>query len=362
VFNLISSRTVLFDMGLGKETVSVKLGGDGSAFPCPGSNGDRDAHLAFEAADELWQISFEKTRSLYELMEAADGSGFFAETPPESLPEEILWAVLEAFLSQILGRAEASLGSPVTIAVPVNPPDFDCFSAGFEILFGDPTDTGKRVHGVFLIPLKASCVALLEGLFLGFPTRRWPRASLLRLKKPVVFEAGNTVLSAGELATMEVGDVLIPDCWYLKENRLALRVSPDLYFGEYDEQTMAVTVATPPCSAMEQPVDPGPVNGHTDTLGKESMTEENAIIDTDRMDGLKYTGSLDLTLTFEVGRTTMTIEEIGQLSQGQVIGLPHKLDNGVSVDIKVNDQLIAKGKIVGVGDSVGVQITKTAAE
>jgi len=56
----------------------------------------------------------------------------------------------------------------------------------------------------------------------------------------------------------------------------------------------------------------------------------------------------------------MTIEEIGQLTPGKVIGLPQKLDEGVLVDIKANGQMIAQGKIVGIGDDMGVQITRQA--
>ncbi|MBI9092615.1 MAG: FliM/FliN family flagellar motor switch protein [Desulfobacterium sp.] len=350
MFNLISSRTVRFNMDIGKEQVSVTLGFAGTSFPYQGLNGGHEAHLAFEAADTLWQVSFQKTRFLYELMEAADTSDFFTETPPESLPENVLWAVLEAFLSKSLARTEASLGYPVKIAAPVNPPAFDCFSARFEISFGAPGDTIKRGHGFFLIPFTDACVDILEGLLSGFPPIPWQQAPLSGLGKTVFFEAGTTVLTAGELDAMEVGDVLIPDSWYPKENRVALRISPDLYFGNYDEQTRAVTVETPPCSAMETPVDNGPITGRKDKLGKENMTEENAMLETEDTDGLKRTGNLELNLVFEVGKTTMTIEEIGQLNQGQVIQLPHKLDNGVPVAIKVNEQLIARGKIVGVGD------------
>ena len=70
------------------------------------------------------------------------------------------------------------------------------------------------------------------------------------------------------------------------------------------------------------------------------------------------TGRLEMNLTFEIGRTTMTIEEISKLSQGQVVKLPHKIEEGVPTDIRSNNQLIARGKIINVGGDVGVQITQ----
>ena len=114
-------------------------------------------------------------------------------------------------------------------------------------------------------------------------------------------------------------------------------------------------------SVMGEPVDNEPINGQTDKLGKKGMIEENATLEDEQRDRLKDAGSLDLNLVFEVGRTTMTVEQIGQLNKGRVIQLSHKLDAGVPVDIKVNDQVIARGRIVGVGDEVGVQITETGA-
>lgn len=359
LFNLVSSRRIVFNMGVGKEQVSVRLTFDSTPLPYQGMSEATRADLAFEAADELWQISFEQTRCLYELMEQADGGGFFADTPPESLPEDVRWAVVEAFLSESLSRMETLLGSPIKIAAPVNPVPFDCFSLRFEISFGQ-SDTDKRVHGLFQIPFKASSVGVLEGLLSGFPPRRWQPAALSRLEKTLSFEAGSLVLTAGDVCAMEVGDVLIPDRWYPKENRMALGIGPRLFVCEYDEKTLAVTVNTQNGSARGETTGNQPLVGQIDTLGKEGMTEQNATLENAHTDELTDTGSLDLTLVFEVARTTMTIEQIGQLTRGQVIRMPHKLDAGVPVDIKVNEQLIARGKIVGIGDDMAVQITHQA--
>lgn len=357
LFNLFSTKDIAFKMPVGKETVSVKLGFDGIDSPC---KTDPEAHLAFEIANELWQLSFQKTRFLYELFEMADESGFFAESPVESLPEDVLWAVLEAFLAEGLGKTEALLEVPVKVTAPVNPSDVKCFCIRFEVSFKDDNDEIKNLFGFLLIPLTDSCVERCEDVFSTFPPRLLEQKALSELTKTLFFEIGRLKLKALELTTMEAGDVLIPDIWYPKENKVALRIGTDLFFCEYDEQIMAMTVQTK-SSVRDESIDELPINNQTDKLGKEDMTQENEASEHEE-DILKDAHSLDLNLVFEVGETTMTIGKIGQLAKGQVIQLPHKFAAGLPVNIKVNNQLIAQGKIVGVGDDFGVQITKTGSQ
>lgn len=64
---------------------------------------------------------------------------------------------------------------------------------------------------------------------------------------------------------------------------------------------------------------------------------------------------IKVTLTVELGRTDMLIEEVLNLSPGQVIELD-KLA-GEPLDILVNDKLLAKGEVVVVDDNFGVRIT-----
>ena len=60
-------------------------------------------------------------------------------------------------------------------------------------------------------------------------------------------------------------------------------------------------------------------------------------------------------LTVELGRTTILIKNLLQLSQGSVVGL-----NGLAgepLDVLVNGTLIAKGEVVVTNDKFGIRLT-----
>ena len=81
----------------------------------------------------------------------------------------------------------------------------------------------------------------------------------------------------------------------------------------------------------------------------------------------KSTGAADLgrnldvvqdvkvTLSMELGRTTITIRELLQLSQGSVIELDRMVDE--HMDVLVNGTLVAHGEVVVVDDKFGIRLT-----
>ncbi len=81
-----------------------------------------------------------------------------------------------------------------------------------------------------------------------------------------------------------------------------------------------------------------------------------------RTDGPGAAGELDrimdvrVNLTVELGRRRMTVAEVLALAPGAVIELAKSADE--PLDILVNDQLIARGEAVVVGDRYGVRITE----
>lgn len=64
---------------------------------------------------------------------------------------------------------------------------------------------------------------------------------------------------------------------------------------------------------------------------------------------------IPVTLTVELGRTDMVIQEILELTPGKVIELD-KLA-GEPLDILVNDRLLARGEVVVVDENFGIRIT-----
>jgi flagellar motor switch protein FliN len=67
---------------------------------------------------------------------------------------------------------------------------------------------------------------------------------------------------------------------------------------------------------------------------------------------------LDLTLpvSIELGRTTMTVQEVLRLGRGSVIQLDRLA--GEPIDIFVGDRRFAEGEVVVLGEHFGVRITR----
>ncbi len=64
---------------------------------------------------------------------------------------------------------------------------------------------------------------------------------------------------------------------------------------------------------------------------------------------------IQVTLTVELGRTDMIIQDILELTAGKVIELDRLA--GEPLDILVNGKLLAKGEVVVVDENFGVRIT-----
>lgn len=74
-----------------------------------------------------------------------------------------------------------------------------------------------------------------------------------------------------------------------------------------------------------------------------------------KSDSLNLLKDVNLTVTVELGRTKLTIQDILQFGQGSVVEL-EKLA-GEPLDLYVNGKLIARGEAVIVNEKFGVRIT-----
>ena len=85
----------------------------------------------------------------------------------------------------------------------------------------------------------------------------------------------------------------------------------------------------------------------------EVMTDDDEGID------LNYLLKMPLTITFEVGRAKMSINDLLSLGQGSVLEL-HRLV-GDNLDMFVNGKLIAQGEVVVSNEKFGAKITQIIA-
>ena len=81
----------------------------------------------------------------------------------------------------------------------------------------------------------------------------------------------------------------------------------------------------------------------TGTLSKEEGKNLDLILD------------IPLTVTVELGRSKMLINDLLQLGQGSVIELTKLV--GEPLEVLVNDKLVARGEVVVVNDKFGVRLT-----
>jgi flagellar motor switch protein FliN/FliY len=95
--------------------------------------------------------------------------------------------------------------------------------------------------------------------------------------------------------------------------------------------------------------------------------DQNDMNALDMNDAAQMTGSnsevpismlLDLTLpvSIDLGRTSMTVQEILRLGRGSVIQLERLA--GEPIDIFVGDRRFAEGEVVILGESFGVRVTR----
>ena len=68
--------------------------------------------------------------------------------------------------------------------------------------------------------------------------------------------------------------------------------------------------------------------------------------------------NIPVTISIEVGRTSLKIRDLMRLTQGSVVELDRLA--GEPLDLLVNDTLVAQGEIVLVNDRYGMRLTRCA--
>ncbi len=63
-----------------------------------------------------------------------------------------------------------------------------------------------------------------------------------------------------------------------------------------------------------------------------------------------------ISVTVEVGRTALTLDEILGLGPGSIVPLDKKAEE--PVELRVNGKLVARGEVVMVDDSYGIRVTQ----
>ena len=110
----------------------------------------------------------------------------------------------------------------------------------------------------------------------------------------------------------------------------------------------------------EEPVkDEGEGEGAGETAVEEqegdTNEEEGVKVDEVKEANLDLILDIPLSVTVELGRSKMLINDLLQLGQGSVIELTKLV--GEPLEVLVNDKLVARGEVVVVNEKFGVRLT-----
>lgn len=91
-------------------------------------------------------------------------------------------------------------------------------------------------------------------------------------------------------------------------------------------------------------------------MASDVKDNENTTTALDEIVNLEAVYDIPVEVTVVLGRTNMPISNVLKLGRGAVVELDRKI--GESVDVYVNERLVARGEVVIVEDRIGVTMTE----
>lgn len=250
---------------------------------------------------------------------------------PARLLPEVSALLLEAVLASELEWLEQRLGAPVSLLSVEDhgAREADGFVLGIH-------HEGETTAG--MLSLDGQWIVRIAGLLDAFAT---PMPLPADLPIPVVVRRAAATISVGELQRLAPGDVVI--------------FEDDSAFGEAAWAVIGEHVLIPVTIGSEdiRPIaSPRPVRGSKWewTMNQQDRPQDDHVVDDAGLE------DLPVTLSFELGRTTMPLGELRRLGPGSVLPLADVRTE--TVDVLSSGKRIGRGEIVRVGESLGVRVTR----
>lgn len=310
----------------------------------PGKSGyaGQKPDLVFTWGDRRAGLFLGEEKGLYTLMGGYNDQSPVYGVDPGSLPRTVFLGLAEAVLEPVRAFLSTALDEPVEMADPdeaarpAGPGDSGVGTAyrALDVRF-EPEAAGEPVIALLVVPCDEMFFGMLESLLIGFPARHIPGEILGEIGVEAAFCAGETVLPAGMVKGMEKGDVLIPDTWFLSRNQGMLMIPPfscrfSLSAGEGEDGNRIVLL-----EKGVRRVDTAVENA------KETIED------------------LEIKVSFEIERRMMPVREIRTLVENSVIPLGVLSEQGVRVDIVAGGKCIARGRVVSLGETLGIQVVES---
>jgi len=295
--------------------------------------GGGQADFVLEADGESWEIRA-WGRAAEAMLASQDGLN------PEDIPAELKPALLALVLEPLLDRASQAMGHSFRLAWAKDSTPENSARESFTLPFTLADSVGNPVGaGRARIPLSAAALSILANLARVFPRR--PAADCSALALSLSLCAGRESFPIKIMRDAEPGDVL----------RFSGPVKSALTL-EVDGQPLWTASL-----ANGKIIIEGVLNKKTEEAAM-NATPENAGASAPE---LKAPGlspedidALEITLTLELDECRITIGELAALGPGHILDTTASLD--APVTIKAGGKAVGKGRLVEVGDSLGVLI------
>ena len=90
-------------------------------------------------------------------------------------------------------------------------------------------------------------------------------------------------------------------------------------------------------------------------MSNDAQSEQKAVDPEQAGDNLAALQDVDLTFSFLLGRTRMTLDQLTEVGEQAVVELDSTV--GEPIDVLVNGKLFARGEVVTIDEHFGVQLT-----
>lgn len=270
-------------------------------------------------------VAFGEENGLYALLgTGADQSPVFG-MELDALPKQVFWAFVEAVFEPVRNWLSTALGEAAELVEPLEIPRTGTV---LDFRFLSEESIPSRVTGSIFLPHDEKLFAVLESRTASFPPLLLPMETVEEMAVEASFGLGCMSLPVGDIKGLSQGDILIPDRWFFSQNEGLLIILPFSYRFTYNDETNDILL-----------IEKG--------VKRVDAAMENSVGDIE---------DLEIKVVFEIERRMMPLKEVRTLVKDSLIPIGTKPADGVVVDIIAGDKCIGKGKIVGLGETLGIQI------
>ena len=161
-------------------------------------------------------------------------------------------------------------------------------------------------------------------------------------------EIGRAHLSLQEIRTLRCGDIILNQ---MPSDYVRCYCGSKFFTGKRENNTIFVT------KGLMSEKEDLPVGIIPEENESESVAEEEEVQQTSKLtqEAIPQMDQLPVTISFDVGKQTLSVNQLSQLHEGYTFELEQKVED--DVQILANGQIIGQGRWVQIDEHLGVQIT-----